>query len=272
MRPQSRLLITADDAACSVSIDRAIFELAELGILTGVSAFSTHGRLRALGKQLRGNVPLGIHFNLSSGSPLSEVSTIPSLVNSNGEFHSPTPRTKSSMMDSLELYLRRRVRLFASADIRLELSRQLAAFEDTLGSRPAFATVHHDLDRVNSLRRIIASLFPDLPCRQARLKAGLLEGVFCTFLKEHDSDRSASDIIASMLLAAKGRIINRMGCSVEVVCHPGYASKDLRFFTVYIAQRELELRAWGSTKVRCIFRDGVKTPSAWLFDAVRACS
>src|SRR5690349_16059471 len=90
------LKITADDAACSSDIDRGILDLTSAGLLTRAAAFSTYGRLKSFSRLLDSSISLGIHFNLSSGRPLSKAEQIRSLIDTSGRFHCPTKPKRAS--------------------------------------------------------------------------------------------------------------------------------------------------------------------------------
>jgi predicted glycoside hydrolase/deacetylase ChbG (UPF0249 family) len=263
MKARPCLLITADDGGFCDSIDRGILELAGKGILTGVSAFSSFHRIGAFAKLLGAHSALGIHFNLSSGAPLSNPSRIPSLVDNTGMFHSPTPRAKSGMLRSLNRFVQHRVPLFNRSEMCVELTRQLRTFEDHAGP-PAFATVHHDLDRIKTVQEVVGALVPHLACRQARLKAAKLSEVLCRFLTDEQSMESARDAVLAMLVKAR-RLLRKphnLG-SVEIVCHPGYASRKMGEFTVYVTERELELSAWSSAAVSIFLSTATRTALGW---------
>jgi predicted glycoside hydrolase/deacetylase ChbG (UPF0249 family) len=91
-----RLIVNADGFGLTNGINKAIFEVLERGFVRSVSINSTFKAVDDV-KQLQQNFPevtLGIHFNLSVGSPLLSPKTIPSLLNGNGEFFGDNFETK----------------------------------------------------------------------------------------------------------------------------------------------------------------------------------
>lgn len=258
--------ITADDAACKDKIDEAILELSSLRIVTHVAAFSSFGRLKRFSRLLDSGVSLGIHFNLSSGKSLSKPAAIPSLVDSLGRFHCPTPKYEKDMSNSLSQFIREQVPQLIQSEIQEEFTLQLRVFEDEVGSTPSFTTVHHDLDQVAVVRESINVILPHMPPRQAQLNSGLLAGVFCTFLSNLDDAGSAKDKVNLMINSALESSMQRKGIPAEIVCHPGYFSDSIADFTVYLAQRELEFKAWTDPEIDRRFVGAKRTAKGWCFE------
>jgi predicted glycoside hydrolase/deacetylase ChbG (UPF0249 family) len=260
------IYITADDGAINPGIDASIEELALSGVLTAVCAFSTAPNLLGrLAEQLPVQVDLGLHLNLSSGSPATSPAQIPSLVTSDGLFHSATPEQRDAMGDSISVFLADVVPGFEPAEVRVELRAQVEAFRDCVGRPPSFSSFHHDLDMHPLIRSIASDELPALPGRQARLATGDLAHVVSRFLSPSDSRAQATAEITELLNGALQSSVLASGSPVEMVCHPGYVDTTLPEFTVYTAERQLEHLAWSSAEVRRLLASGQRTRDGWLF-------
>lgn len=85
-----RLVVNADDFGMSVGINNGIAEAHRRGILTSATLMAT-GEAFAQAVILAKSLPklgVGVHLNLTQGTPLSDHATVPSLVNARGEFYS----------------------------------------------------------------------------------------------------------------------------------------------------------------------------------------
>ena len=86
-----RLIINADDLGLSRGITDGILLAHREGILTSASLMVNQPATEYAVGQLS-SVPkldVGIHLNLCQGTPVLPASAIPSLVNKDGNFHSP---------------------------------------------------------------------------------------------------------------------------------------------------------------------------------------
>jgi predicted glycoside hydrolase/deacetylase ChbG (UPF0249 family) len=88
-RPQRRLIVTADDFGASVNINRGIACAVEHGIVNTVSAMTSFPDSLPALKLLHERHPdvgIGVHLNITTGGPLSDPETVPSLVDRSGNF------------------------------------------------------------------------------------------------------------------------------------------------------------------------------------------
>lgn len=130
------MIITADDYGMSEAVNRGIEEGIEAGFLTSVNLM-TNMPFRERAGTFRARFPevsLGLHWNLSCGSPLSPAEQVPTLVEADGSFHS-YPRFRS-------LY---RAGKISADDIRTELSAQGREFVRITGSAPDYWNTHQNV-------------------------------------------------------------------------------------------------------------------------------
>jgi predicted glycoside hydrolase/deacetylase ChbG (UPF0249 family) len=84
-----RLIINADDFGFSESVNESIFHLAKLGSLTSTTVMVNEPYANEIEKLLfLKNLGIGLHFNITRGCPISQISEISSLVDNNGQFFS----------------------------------------------------------------------------------------------------------------------------------------------------------------------------------------
>lgn len=119
-----RIIVTADDYGMCDEVDRAIDAGIENGFITTTNVMLN---LEALSDaaDLRTRYPglsLGIHWNVTTGKPISDSKTIPSLVDENGVFWSIGNFKKRYSKG-----------LISPTDLEKELEAQYALFEQTCG-------------------------------------------------------------------------------------------------------------------------------------------
>ncbi|WP_353052407.1 carbohydrate deacetylase [Bacillus thuringiensis] len=85
---EKRLIINADDFGLSPSINRGIIEAFEVGSISSATLMAnTPGFEDAVEHIYRhSKLGIGMHFNLTYGSPINPPECVPSLVNAHGEF------------------------------------------------------------------------------------------------------------------------------------------------------------------------------------------
>jgi predicted glycoside hydrolase/deacetylase ChbG (UPF0249 family) len=265
---RARLIVTADDAAIDEGLDAGILELANLGALTGIAAFANRNMLKEIIKNKPLDVKLGIHFNISSGKPISAPVMVPSIVTESGYFYSPTPEMQADIEVSLLNFRTNIIPNYNESDLNTEFSAQLNAFRVATGGFPKFSTVHHDFDEIAQVSNVLRNLLPDIPTRWEKVCKGELAGVFYLFLDQHDNLNNAISKLSQMLKNAITCSFNKGGLPSEIVCHPGYISHNINKFTVYKDGRYLELLAWKSDQMQSYFKNAYKNIDYWEFTEI----
>jgi predicted glycoside hydrolase/deacetylase ChbG (UPF0249 family) len=229
------LLFNADDFGRTVGVTKGIIacELARLPISTSAMPCvdGAEAVLKTYSQQFNGGI--GAHLQLTFGKPVLPPGEIPTLVDADGRF--PTRRI-SPYVDSIEVALEWRA--------QVERLRSWGIEPDHID------THHHVHGRPENVPKILA-VFSDLanelglPARSgdASVAAYLRNaGVRCPDLSISLSelDCNLNSLIAE-LEAAKAS--GPSDLIVEIVCHPGYWSKELELLTLpkYAATREKEL-------------------------------
>ena len=226
--PARRLIVNADD----LGYDPAVSEGIVLAMRSGVVSSSTlmvnlphsvHGATLARG------LPVGLHLNLSRGSPLS--ARFPASLLRDGAF-------EETLVSSLP------------ADIVAEeAAAQLARAEELLGAPPTHVDVHRHLHRVGAvlegLGRVAAARGLPVRALDAGMRAGLRRaGVQTTdhFVGEAGGEAYWTEQRFADTVAALDAGVT------ELMCHPGYPPRETR--TSYALQRAVELATLTSVASR----------------------
>lgn len=140
-RPQ-RFALIADDYALSPAVSRGILSLFDAGRLSGAGAM-TNRPFWAEGAAdfaaFADQVELGLHLNLTAGSPLA-----------------PMPRlAPGGTLPSAQILLQKGLDRQASAEIEEELVRQIEAFAEKTGQWPAFIDGHQHVHVLPGVRRAL---------------------------------------------------------------------------------------------------------------------
>jgi predicted glycoside hydrolase/deacetylase ChbG (UPF0249 family) len=152
------IILCADDYALTEGVSRAVGELAAARRISATSALVTGPHWPAMAPRLivhRGRIALGLHLNLTLGSPLG-----------------PMPRLapKGTFPGRNVLLTRALLRLVSAAEIGAEIARQLDAFEKRVGFPPDHIDGH---EHVHVLPGIRQPLF-DAVARRYRGKQPLI--------------------------------------------------------------------------------------------------
>lgn len=251
------VILCADDYGLSDGVSRGIAELADMGRLsaTGVMTNMPGWRRNADGlKSLRGRIGVGLHLNLTTGSPLGHMPKL-------------APAERLPLLEAV-LGMAFKGRL-DQAEIAGEISRQINAFEDAFGEAPSFVDGHQ---HVHVLPVVRAALFQVLRTRGyagrlwlrdpaermisilrrpiGRRKALLVKGFAKGFARQAHAEgfatnRGFSGFAPFDLSEPPQRIFkaafSTLGASPLVMCHPGYVDDELRTLDPAIESRVAEL-------------------------------
>lgn len=220
-----RLIVNADDFGLTKGINKGIVKGFLQGIVTNATALVNMPRWEhAAG--LVGKYPglgIGLHFNLTMGSPVTAPERIPSLVNGEGGF--------TEDRDALAAAEPR--------EIALELSSQFARLVQA-GVKPTHISSHqniHSIDKVLTVvldfatrRGLPVRLVPQARTRYADTGAMTTRALIVQFW-DKGANRPNFERLLSTCQAE----------TVELQCHPGVVDADLEGLSPYTWQREREL-------------------------------
>ena len=279
------LIINADGYGFTDGATRAIDECVDFGTVRSVSVnvnFPHAGRIRDLLRR-HPDLSVGCHLNPIVGRPLLDPGRIPTLVDAKGEFHYRAfPR----------LFLKGKIR---AQELRAELEAQIARLRELAGAAFSHVDFHQSMNRLPGLHRLFLDLAVDSgagrirthrnlfgmegrsPRRQrllyaighprrvpsllwnAWLRRGALarglampdQWVGITYLGQRPGTITVENYLALLRNLPAG--------FSEFVAHPGYVDDELRRWSTYLAQRELERQVLLSEELRAgIAASGVR--------------
>ncbi|TYB79044.1 carbohydrate deacetylase [Bizionia myxarmorum] len=129
-----KLITNSDDFGLTDSITNAIIDTHLNGIMTSTTMMSNMAGFEYAAKMAKENPNLGvgIHFNLTEGKPITEVSKIPDLIDAQGNFRSNAVQRKNFLFGKHKL-----------TQIELELQNQLENLLDNQIIPTHFDSHHH---------------------------------------------------------------------------------------------------------------------------------
>jgi len=220
-----KLIINADDFGLTKGINKGIIRGYRQGIVTSATAlvnmpFWEH----AAG--LVGNYPglgIGLHFNLTCGSPVTVADQIPSLVNQEGDF-----------VNDLDILAKANVK-----EIHLELQAQFNRLVKS-GVKPTHIDSHYNIHILDNVLMVVLAF----ACKKS-LPVRLVPRAVVTY------NSAGAKTTGDLIVEFRGKGANRPNlerllsqCKAETVelrCHPGVVDSQLEGLSPYTWQREREL-------------------------------
>ncbi len=254
------VILCADDYALTNGISRAIIELAEARRISATSAMTTTPHWPSHATWLaraRSQIAVGLHLNLTQGSPLTAMANL-----------APN-RTFPGVAKLTALALGGRLK---ADELRIEIERQLSAFESELGFAPDHIDGHQHVHvlpivrsalldvlsqrfgkgRVRPLLRIPTDATQHIFQRgRFRSKALTLKAVSVGFQQavraagftSNNGFSGITDFKASGVDADFAAAARNLGTRHIVMCHPGFVDDELRRLDPVTLRRQNEFDA-----------------------------
>lgn len=222
-----RLIVNADDLGRTSGINRGIFAAHERGLVTSATLMVIYPAAEEAASQLEiyPNLGVGLHVQLSGGTPLLPAESVPSLVDERGVF----PAKPEGLID------------LAPDQVRIEVQAQLVRFRELTGRLPTHLDSHHHSHRVPEVGEALIDVACewDLPVRRSSPEiAQWLQQTRVpstdVFIEDFFGAEARLDVLIS-ILAELGP------GSSELMCHPGFSDDGLRAGSSYSDVREEEL-------------------------------
>lgn len=258
------VIINADDFGITKGTNTAVFELVEAGMLTSTSVMSNMPDYEEVAA-LKEKIGIGVHLNLTVGSPVSEVRGIPSLVDEEGRFLS-LPQLLGKMREGR----------LSAREIESEFDAQIQRLID-IGIAPDHVDSHEsllkypffmrcirsvakkngimavrtytprkfDYSRILSPRKLAISLYLALQKKGWRLHGFRVTHTFDSLLSFGLDYATALQKLRAMFQGIPEGIL-------EIAVHPGYHNGDSTCLGGYVGEREVELRALLSDEFKAI--------------------
>lgn len=230
-----KIIISADDFGLTEGVTKGIAESINNGIVSRTSAMMCTGGAQWISKYKEGlDGKIGLHLQLTDGSPLLPATQVSSLLNGRGLFARKRPLIRLETLNPEEL--------------EAEWEAQMQALLDT-GVKPSHIDTHHNVHRYPKVFNVFLKLAIkyQLPARalspemSMRLKShGLLGAKSC--LRSSWDEHLTDDLFIMQVLGAFRQQSNQG--AIEVMCHPGYVDEALKERSHYLAIRERELRVF----------------------------
>lgn len=153
-----KLIITADDYGMCESVNRAIEDCINAGVVlsTNVMVNMPCCEDAALLKNQYPGVSVGLHYNFTVGKPLSPKEQVPSLVDETGNFLSYSEIRKKCKNHSYDLN-----------EVKLEMSAQYRRFTEICGE-PDYWNTHENVHVYPGLYRLFRNVSLDLGIKKMR--------------------------------------------------------------------------------------------------------
>ncbi|NIX76862.1 ChbG/HpnK family deacetylase [Microvirga terricola] len=254
--PRSAVLC-ADDFGLSDGVSQGILELAEAGRLSATGAMTNMPGWRRNAPALtavRGRIGIGLHLNLTTGSPLAPM---PYLAPGGG-----FPALKDLLVKAVAGRL-------PAAEVRGEIARQLDAFTEAHGELPSFVDGHQHVHVLPVIRSALLRVLEEkgyggrlwvrdpsdrvsaiLQRPIGRAKALVVKGLASGFARraraagfwtnDGFSGFSPLDLSVSAQSVFESGFAD-LGTMPLIMCHPGYVDEELRRLDPAVESRPVEL-------------------------------
>ena len=197
------IILTADDYALTYGVSRAIEQLARAGRLSATSAMVTMPDWQdsaARIRDLRGQVAVGLHLNLTVGAPAGPMPRLAP--------HGRFPDLRRLIVSALAQRL-------SNDEIAAEIRRQLDQFEHALGFQPDHVDGHQHVQILPTIRR---ALLDELQRRY---------GAAPPLVRNPPAKGHGKARIVNLLSTGFGRAASRRGLPVNDA-FAGFSSFDVR--------------------------------------------
>ncbi len=160
-----QLILNADDFGLTQGVNDAVFELARLGSLSSTTVMVNMPHAEAA-RDLPAidGFGLGLHFNLTEGCPVADVSEVPSLVSGDGRFHDFKGLVQGLNSGRVK-----------EAQIDVELQAQWARLSEILGQPGGHVDSHQNIHKQPAVLRALLR-FGSARVAPSRSRLDLLPG------------------------------------------------------------------------------------------------
>jgi hypothetical protein len=248
------LIVNADDCNLTPGVTEAILECHERGIVSSTTWLVNLPIDEKSLKAIRGckRLGIGVHLNVTLGSPVSLRTRVKTLLESGGSF---------------KKFQKQMARLPKESELALEYAGQIRLFQEIFGRLPTHLDTHHQLhDHPLFFRALmkVASQYR-LPIRRSRL---MLAHRFYPYPvkrgggKEGGTWRTTDFFFGNFSPSGYWRrealetlLRNLPEGMSEIMCHPGRNTQALRALSSFTTGREEEFRLFRSGDLRKILKD-----------------
>ena len=243
---KTSLIVNADDYGYTPGVSKGIRLAARAGVVSSTTLmmntpYVDHDLDIALDEIPQ--LPLGVHLVLTSGTPLSPRDEIPSLVASDGNFH-----TLTSLQAGIDRIVAR--------EVRSEWTRQVEKLGERVGSIDHLDSHHHASYLDPLLAEVMLSIAQQykLPVRKPPDPPASHRDVPRLFQRADvwSPDLLIEDLRRGSTIAKLTRIIDALppGSTAKIMAHPAVLDEPLLDLNTYAKPREAELAVLTSPRLR----------------------
>ncbi|MFN6945107.1 MAG: carbohydrate deacetylase [Cytophagaceae bacterium] len=252
---KSKVIINADDFGITKGVNKAIYELFGVGILTSTSVMSNMPDYKDI-VNLKDRIGIGVHFNLTVGTPITEPYKIPTLVDERGNFFDLSRLLRKTKLGKVS---RQEIEIELDAQIKrlidIEIQPDHVDSHESLLKYPFFSGIikrlakkygimavrtysprKFDYTRLLSPKKFMISLY--LAFNKLLWK---LDGFHVT--DKYDSLIKVGLVHKTALERLNDIFRNLPHGVLELVVHPGYCDGNNNPLGEYVYEREVELQA-----------------------------
>lgn len=230
------LIVNADDFGLTEGVSRGILEAHRNGIVTSTTLLVNRAIPRAQVEEIKASrLGVGVHLNLTHGTPVAAPRRVPSLVDAEGRF----------VRDAREAAARAKV-----DEARIELGTQIDVFRGIMGRFPTHLDTHHHVGRFEPILEVVLDFARALRVPVRSQDAGARAAARSLGIRTPDHFMGESGAQAYW---SRERVLEQLaalpaGLS-EFMTHPGYFDDELAY-SRYGRQRETELAGLTHPDVR----------------------
>lgn len=263
------IIINADDLGYHSAVNSGICNAFTKGVLSSASLMANGEAFEEAVAQIKTlNIPTGIHFNLTTGYPVSNPNQIPTLLQDSGLFWEKWQFARRLISDKIN-----------PDHIKCELSGQLLKCLD-FGVVPDHFDGHHHVHLLPGIARMVFQLTRNITTKYRSLSrpssaawalsplAAVQQIAFnCLNYKQYSHSVTPDYFMGMELLYNQDKEKTLLTLlkhikpgTTEIMCHPGYLVPDS--ISIYNKGREQELSALTGNKINKILQsDNIKVIS-----------
>ena len=234
-----QLIVNADDCNLTGGVTRAILDCYEKGIVSSTSwMVNLPSNPEMVLQVAKSGLGVGVHLNVTSGKPVSNLEDIRSLISPEGAFKKKDDYLKSSP---------------SPEELVHEYELQIALFKKQFGRAPTHLDTHHQVHDVPVFMQALAHVAREakLPIRRSLLMRE------ADFKKKYPGIISPQSLIGDLGVHAfwtaekLERSLSEMLPGItEVMCHPGIWDAELQRMTSMTVTREKEYAFFSSPHLK----------------------
>jgi predicted glycoside hydrolase/deacetylase ChbG (UPF0249 family) len=235
------LIVNADDWGLTAGVSRGILEAHRKGIVSSTTVMVNRPIDPGLLAELRASgLGVGLHLNLTLGTPVSDPARVPSLVDAEGKF----------IRDAREVAAR-----VNKDDVRIELGNQIDAFRHLLGAFPTHLDSHHHVGRHQPILDLMLDFARAIKVPVRSQDEAVRVAARRRKLRTPDHFVGESGPEPCWTAERVLRELEALPDGVtEFMTHPGHYDDDLSY-SRYGRQREIELTGLTDSRARTLIED-----------------